>query len=215
MFLDSARLDELATATALGFVTGITMNPLLLRRAGVTDAREHLIAAVDAAPGIPILYQPGASDPAAFLRQAREAAGIAPDRIVIKIMAMVPFFAVARELAGSGVGCAMTAVYSPGQALAARDAGCRWVIPYVDRAARLLPGGQRLVGDMRATLDAAGATTTILAASVKSPEQAVRAVRDGAHEVSVPLEVLAALADHELSRTAAEGFADAADGIQW
>lgn len=215
MFLDSARLDDIQTAAALGYVTGITMNPLLLQRAEVTEARAHLAAAVAASGQMPIFYQPGATEPEEFLVQAQEAVEVAPDRIIIKIMATGPFFPVAQQLARSGIRCAMTGVYSPGQALAARDTGCEWVIPYVDRAARLMPGGEDLVHQLRLTLDAVGTETSILAASVKSVTQAVRAIQDGAHEVSVPLEVLSALADHDLSRTAAEGFAEAAAAIHW
>lgn len=215
MFLDSARIEDLTAAAAMGFVTGITMNPLLLQRAGVTDAKKHLAEALEAIPEVPVLYQPCASDPATFMVQAREAVGFAPGRIAIKIMALEQFFAVARDLSSDGVRCAMTAVYTPGQALAASDAGCRWVIPYVDRALRLMPGGQTLVGDIRATLDAAGATPSILAASVKSAGQALTAIRDGANEVSVPLNVLSELVDNELSRSAADGFAQAATQIQW
>jgi transaldolase len=215
VFLDSASLEDLTAATKLGFVTGVTMNPLLLRRAEVTDALGHLVAALQTAPGIPILYQPCSEEPETFLVQAREAVETAPDRIAIKVMALPPFYAVARELVRSGVRCAMTAVYTPGQALAAKDAGCEWVIPYVDRAARFLPGGEDIVQDIRVVLDSVDARTQILAASLKSGEQAVQAVRDGAHEVSVPLSVLGEISSHELSRTAAEGFAEAAAGIRW
>ncbi|MDQ1295096.1 MAG: transaldolase [Actinomycetota bacterium] len=215
MFLDSAGLEDLTAATKLGFVTGVTMNPLLLRRAEVTDAREHLAAALRAAPGIPILYQPCSEEPETFLVQAREAVETAPDRIAIKVMALPPFYAVARKLVRSGVRCALTAVYTPGQALAAKDVGCEWVIPYVDRAARLLSGGEDLVQDLRVVLDSVDARTQILAASLKSGEQAVQALRDGANEVSVPLSVLGELSSHELSGTAAEGFAEAAAEIRW
>lgn len=215
MYLDSARLDDLRTAAGLGFLTGLTMNPLLLQRAGVEAARRHLAEVVRQAPEIPIFYQPCSEDPDTFLAQAHEAVTVAPDQVVIKIMALKRFFAVARSLTDSGIRCAMTGVYSPAQALAAGDAGCTCVIPYVDRAARLLPDGSTLVRDIRAVLDRVGGKTSLLAASVKSPQQAVQAIRDGADEVSVPLEVLLALTEHPLTESAAEGFAAAAATIRW
>ncbi|MGH2589213.1 MAG: transaldolase family protein, partial [Actinomycetota bacterium] len=105
---------------------------------------------------------------------------------------------------------ALTAVYAPGQALLANAAGAEWVIPYVNRAGRLAERGDRLVRDVAAVLTSAGGTTRILAASIKSAGEAVRAVLDGAAAVSAPLDVLIDLDRHPLTTAAIEEFARAA-----
>lgn len=87
--------------------------------------------------------------------------------------------------------------------------GAEWVIPYVDRASRLRPG-EPVVASLRAVLDALGSPTGILAASIKTPEQAVRALCAGARAVSAPLSVLQAMCHDPLTESAVEEFAAAA-----
>ncbi len=186
MYLDSARLDDLRTAAGLGFLTGLTMNPLLLQRAGVEAARRHLAEVVRQAPEIPIFYQPCSEDPDTFLAQAHEAVKVAPDQVVIKIMALKRFFAVARSLTDSGIRCAMTGVYSPAQASppgtpAAPASSRTWTgRPGSSGRFDAGPGHPGGAGQGRREDLAAGRQR-------EEPQQAVQAIRDGADEVSVPL----------------------------
>src|ERR1035437_253232 len=109
VLLDSASLEDAATAAELGFVSGITTNPTLMA--------------------------PGTSPPLAHLHRA--AGGLSP----------------------------------PAQALLAHETGCRWVIPYVDRAARQSVGGLVVVNALAAILERLQSGTRILAASLKSAPQ--------------------------------------------
>lgn len=74
--------------------------------------------------------------------EALQAVRLAPERVVLKIPARSDLYGLAATLVGGGVACAITAVYSPGQALLAAKVGAEWMIPYVDRASRLLDGGE-------------------------------------------------------------------------
>ena len=93
--------------------------------------------------------------------------------------------------------CCVTAVYSPAQALIAREAGASYVAVYVNRAARLMGDGIQLVRDVAKIV--AGSSTEIIAASVKSSEEACASLAAGAHHLTLPYEVLTGLITHPLS----------------
>ena len=99
-------------------------------------------------------------------REAREALALDPARVVAKLPATLEAISSGRALHDEGYRCALTAVYSPAQALLAHEAGCAWVIPYVDRAARHSAG--HVVEELAAVLERLGSETRILAASLKT-----------------------------------------------
>jgi transaldolase len=204
IFLDSADPAAARAAAELGFVRGITTNPTLIAAHGApSDVLDELL---DVWPG-PLFYQPTFSEPESAEAEARAAHGRAPDRVVIKLPAQLELFALAARLAGEGIDCAITALYSPAQYALASAANARWVIPYVDRSRRLEPDLPPVVRRL-AMLTSAEAMPAILAASIKTPEQAVAALADGARAVSAPLAVIAAMAGHPLTDAAVEQFAD-------
>ena len=138
-------------------------------------------------------------------REARAAAALAPDRVVAKLPATLEAITLAAALHADGIRSALTAVYSPAQALLAHEAGCIWVIPYVDRAARHSAGA--VVLELAAVLARLQSSTRILAASLKTAPQVVSSILDGSHDVTAPLEVLRGLAAHPLTDSAVREFA--------
>jgi transaldolase len=204
LLVDSADRDEIRRATATGLVTGVTMNPALVAARAPTAPLDVLAAALDVSGAGPVFYQPTSPDRAEAALEVDAAVALAPDRVVIKLPAVAGSTPVARRLYGAGVPVALTAVYAPAQALVAAALGCRWVIPYVDRARRLLPDAPPVVPALAAVLRGGG--PRILAASVKSGEQAVEAVLQGAHAITAPLAVLEQLIDHPLSDSAVAEF---------
>ena len=204
ILLDSASLDDAAAATKLGFVRGITTNPALMARE-TKEPLDHLARLLEAFPEGPVCYQPTRSTYEEMDEQARAAAALAPERVVAKLPATLEAITLATELKRDGVKSALTAVYSPAQALLAHEAGCVWIIPYVDRAARHSAGA--VVMEQAAVLEQLDSSTRILAASLKSAPQVVEAVLDGAHDVTAPLDVLRALPAHPLTESAVREFA--------
>ena len=153
ILLDSASLDDAAAAAKLGFVRGITTNPALMAR----ETREplaHLARLLEAFPEGPICYQPTRSGYEEMDEQARAASALAPDRVVAKLPATLEAITLATALLKDGIPSALTAVYSPAQALLAHEAGCTWIIPYVDRAARHSAGA--VVVEQAALLEQVG-----------------------------------------------------------
>jgi len=204
ILLDSASLDDAAAAAKLGFVRGITTNPALMAQE-TKEPLAHLARLLEAFPEGPICYQPTRSAFEEMDEQARAAAALAPRRVVAKLPATLEAITLATELKRDGIPSALTAVYSPAQALLAHEAGCVWIIPYVDRAARHSAGA--VVAEQAAVLEQLDSSTRILAASLKSAPQVVEAVLDGAHDVTAPLDVLRALPAHPLTESAVREFA--------
>ena len=204
ILLDSASLDDAAAAARLGFVRGITTNPALMARE-TKEPLAHLARLLEAFPEGPICYQPTRSSYAEMAEQARAAAALAPDRVVAKLPATLEAITLAVELHQEGIDSALTAVYSPAQALLAHEAGCMWIIPYVDRAARHSAGA--VVVEQAAILEQLDSPTRILAASLKTAPQVVESILDGAHDITAPLDVLRALPAHPLTESAVREFA--------
>jgi transaldolase len=105
----------------------------------------------------------------------------------------------------------VTAVYTVAQAAVAREAGAKYIAVYVNRATRLLGDGLGLVARMAGVLR--GSPTEILAASLKSPEEAAAALLAGADHLTLPLEILEAMTTDDLSLQTAEEFRQKGVGI--
>ena len=204
ILLDSASLEDAAAAAKLGFVRGMTTNPALMARE-TEEPLAHLARLLEAFPEGPICYQPTRSTYDEMDEQARTAAALAPDRVVAKLPATLAAITLATVLKKDGIRSALTAVYSPAQALLAHEAGCVWVIPYVDRAARHSAGA--VVVEQAAILEQLDSSTRILAASLKTAAQVVESILDGAHDITAPLDVLRGLPAHPLTESAVREFA--------
>jgi transaldolase len=207
LFLDSAKIDEVKQALALGYVTGVTTNPSIM--AQVDAAPRVVIAQICAATEGPVFYQLTAKTRKEQERDGRDIAALGrQDQVVLKIPATSDNMGLIRLLSND-IPCAATAVYSAAQALAANEAGADYVIPYVNRATRLLGDGLKLVREIRAVLDCFEEPAAILAASIKSPDEAVAAVTAGADDLTMPLEILRQLGNHPLSDQAIAEFSRA------
>jgi len=206
ILLDSASVDDAAAAAELGFVHGITTNPALMARE-TKEPLAHLERLLAALPSGPICYQPTRTSYADMNDETRAVAALAPDRVVAKLPATLDAIKLAAALTDDGIRCALTAVYSPAQALLAHEVGCAWVIPYVDRAARQSDGGLSVVDSLAAILKRLQSSTRILAASLKSAPQVVDSILHGAHDITAPLDVLVSLPAHPLTESAVREFA--------
>jgi len=207
--VDSALVDEVRRAVALGFVRGCTTNPLLMAKVVISPHKviEEICRLV---PG-PVFYQVTGRTLAEREREGREFHAICPDKVVLKIPATTENLTLITRLAPK-IPCAVTAIFSGHQTYGAVAAGARWVIPYVNRTTRLLGDGGKLVREMKAVIKASGSNVRILAASIKSPEEAAAAVIAGADDLTLPLAVLSALGNHRLSAEALSEFDRAGAG---
>ncbi|MBW4575800.1 MAG: transaldolase [Aphanothece sp. CMT-3BRIN-NPC111] len=208
IYLDSAIVAEAQVARELGWVKGITTNPTLLSKSDLS-VQTTLEKLAELTTG-PVFYQLVASDLDEMLAEGRAAFEILGSQTVLKIPASLVGFQVVACLSPE-IPCAVTAIYSAAQAAVSREAGAKYAIAYVNRATRLLGDGVALVRNMASVL--AGSTTEILAASIKSPEEAVASLQAGAHHLTLPLEMLQAMTTHELSLQTMNEFAKTGKGI--
>jgi len=203
LFLDSARIEEVRQAVELGYLAGVTTNPTIMAKAK-GEPKEIIRQICAIAPG-PVFYQVTAKTVAEREREGREFFGISPEKVVLKIPATSENMALMARLSRN-IPCAATAVYSGHQTLVACEAGARYVIPYVNRATRLLGDGCKLVAEMAAVVKATGKAAEILAASIKSADEATQAVLAGANHLTLPMDILLSLGNHPLSDAAIEEF---------
>jgi transaldolase len=209
LFLDSADVKEAERAMQMGFVAGATTNPTLMARIG-RPAYDVISELCSLCRG-PVFHQLAASS----LREMREEAerfhAIAPGRVVMKVPCNLTGLQLTSQLADT-VPCALTAVFSAAQTYLACQADARYVIPYVNRATRLCGDGIALVYQMAGIVERAGSGTEIVAASLRTPAEVVEAILNGAHHVTIPLQLIEEMAEHKLSALAIEEFAQAAAG---
>lgn len=208
LYLDSALVSDAQAAVRFGWVHGITTNPTLLAKSPLPPA-ETLTELARLTSG-PVFYQLVSSGVGEMMNEAQHAKDLLGDQLVLKIPPTKAGFTVTTELSSS-INCAITAIFSPAQALVAEAAGAHFVIIYYNRILRLLPDGARVLADTIVAL--ASSHTEILVASIKSPAEAVAAHLAGCHHLTMPLEVLTGMMQHDLSLEAVEEFSRQGVGI--
>ncbi len=211
LYLDCAVVDEVAALAATYPLAGVTTNPTLrlaaIERGQRLSEPELARALLEACDGA-IFIQPAAPDAQALATAAQRLAALDSARIVIKLPANTAGMGAAARLGPAAVRFAFTAVYSLAQAYIAAMAGAEWLIPYVDRMRRSGADATTVIRQMRDTIrgQAMPANTRVLAASLKSPAQVGEALLAGADDVTVPPDVLRALAEDPASEAAIGQF---------
>jgi transaldolase len=193
IFIDSAIFQEAQAAKSLGWVRGVTTNPLLMAKTG-DEARIVLakLASLEIGPVFYQLVSPTLDD---MFKEMELAAKIVGPALVLKVPPTRTGFQFVSQCTDHP--CCVTAVYSPAQALIARETRARYVAVYVNRATRLMGDGFRLVREVAEILK--HSRTEIIAASIKSSEEAYLSLAAGAHHLTLPYEVLTGLITHPLS----------------
>jgi transaldolase len=205
LFLDSASVEEARQASGLGLIEGITTNPILL--AQVEGRPEDIIINLcNAFHGL-VFYQLTAPTVEERHNEARHMASLRAGQIGLKIPCTLENLALANRLVQNKYIVGITAIFSPAQVYLACQAGVKYILPYVNRSTRLLGDGIELVSQMRAVIDACGSSVEVLAASVKTAQEAVATTLAGADHITLPLQVIQAMGDHELSEQAITEFA--------
>ncbi|WP_066424695.1 transaldolase family protein [Anabaena sp. 4-3] len=208
LYLDSAIASEAEIVQHWGWVKGITTNPTLLAQAETPP--ETTLKTLVALTSGPLYYQLLSADKQGMVAEGRKAFEIIGSQTILKIPATPLGFEVVATLSPE-ITCSVTGIYSPAQAAVAKEAGAKIAIAYVNRATRLLGDGIALVRDMASILK--GSDVEILAASIKSPEEAAASLQAGAHHLTLPLAMLQAIATHEFSQKTVADFAASGIGL--
>jgi transaldolase len=174
-------------------VRGVTTNPILLAKAG-GEARTVLASLAHLEMG-PLFYQLVSPTLDGMCKEMEHAAKIVGPALVLKVSPTQVGFQFVNQCVDVS-GC-VTAVYNPAQALVASEAKARYVAVYVNRATRLMGDGLRLVRAVAEVLK--GSRTEIIAASIKSAEEACASLVAGAQHLTLPHEVILDLIKHPLT----------------
>ncbi|MEA5561184.1 transaldolase family protein [Planktothrix agardhii] len=208
LYLDSAIISEAQIVKDWGWVKGLTTNPTLLAKSELSP--EETLKQLKQLISGEIYYQLMASDFQGMVREGKKAFELLGEQTVLKIPATSVGFQTVAYLSAE-IPCSVTAIYSAAQAAVAMEAGAKYAIAYVNRATRLLGDGIELVKQMNDILTES--PTKILAASIKSPQEAAATLQAGAHHLTLPLEILRAITTHELSEQTVIEFNQNGRGI--
>ncbi len=211
LYLDSADLADLQTCLPHPAVHGVTTNPTLLRRAGITRATlPDLLATCLRLGARQVQAQVHAADTDGILADARQLVRqFNPGQLVIKIPATRDGLRAGAELSAGGTPVTYTAVYAPEQAHFAGQLGAAYAAPYLGRLEDAGVDGLALIGQMQSLL--AGTNTRLLVASIRSRAAYLALLGLGVGSITIPPKLFTELFDHPATLDAERGFlADAA-----
>jgi transaldolase len=202
-FIDTANIDEIREAAALGVLDGVTTNPSLVAKEG-KDFHSRLREIVSVVNG-PISAEVTSTVPDEMLEQAHELSQISPN-IVIKLPVTREGLQVCRKLRNDEIRVNMTLCFSPAQALLAAKADATYISPFIGRLDDISSDGMELIRQIRVIYDNYGYETQILAASIRHPMHLVEAALAGADVATIPLSVIMQLLKHPLTDIGQEKF---------
>jgi len=206
-FIDTAKLEEIREAHALGLVDGVTTNPSLCAKIGIkTDQQfENLIREICELVQGPVSAEVTATDEAGMLAQARHLAKI-HEWVAVKIPMTADGLKATRILAEEGIKVNVTLIFQPLQALLAAKAGAAYVSPFIGRLDDISQRGMEIVEQILTIFENYGFDTEIIVASVRHPLHVLEAAVAGADIATVPYGVMLQLMKHPLTDAGLKKF---------
>jgi transaldolase len=202
-FIDTANLDEIKEANALGVLDGVTTNPSLVAKEGkeFIPLLKEICAVVDG----PISAEVVSTEFTGMMKEAHDLAKIHKN-IVIKIPLIKEGLKAVKALHGEGIRTNVTLCFSPNQALLAAKAGASYISPFVGRLDDISTDGMQLIEQIITIYNNYGYDTEVLVASVRHPIHVVQAALMGAHVCTMPFKVIDQLVKHPLTDIGLEKF---------
>ena len=202
-FIDTANIEEIKQADALGMVDGVTTNPSLVSKEG-REFKGLIKEICDLIEG-PVNAEVVSLEADGMIEEARDLAKLA-DNIVVKIPMIEEGLKAVRILAAEGIQTNVTLCFSPLQALLAAKAGAAYISPFVGRLDDISHQGMDLVEDIVTIYDNYGFETEVIVASVRNPLHVLDAALMGADIATIPFKVIQQLAKHPLTDIGLEKF---------
>ena len=199
-FIDTANLSDIKEAQDMGILDGVTTNPSLMAKEGVSghdNVIKHYQAICDIVDG-DVSAEVIATDFEGVVKEG-EALAELDDKIVVKIPMIKDGIKAIRYFTDRGIKTNCTLVFSAGQALLAAKAGATYVSPFIGRLDDISTDGMGLIDTIRLIYDNYGYETEILAASVRHPMHIIQCAELGADVMTGPLSAINALLKHPLT----------------
>ncbi len=196
IFLDTANIEQIRQANALGAIEGVTTNPSLLSKE--QGDWKKIIRQICKEIDGPVSVEVIATESPAMLAEARDLVKIAPN-IVVKVPVTLEGLKTIKELHLRGIETNATLVFSANQALLAAKAGATYVSPFIGRLDDIGQDGMQLVQDLMSIFRNYDLPTQVLAASIRNSSHFFQAALLGADAITIPLGVLFELVRHPLT----------------
>lgn len=206
-FIDTANLDQIKEAQELGVLDGVTTNPSLMAKEGITG-KENIInhykkicKLVEGDVSAEVI----STDFAGMVKEGEELAKL-HEQIVVKIPMIKEGVKALKYFSDKGIRTNCTLVFSAGQALLAAKAGATYVSPFIGRLDDISTDGLNLIAEIRLIYDNYGFETEILAASVRHTMHVIECAKLGADVMTGPLSSIEGLLKHPLTDIGLEKF---------
>jgi transaldolase len=199
-FIDTANLAQIKEAHELGVLDGVTTNPSLMAKEGITgqdNVINHYKAICEITDG-DVSAEVIATTYNEIIAEGEYLASL-HEQIVVKVPMIKDGVKAIKYFSSKGIRTNCTLVFSAGQALLAAKAGATYVSPFIGRLDDVSTDGLRLIEDINTIYDNYGYRTQILAASVRHPMHILQCAKIGADVITAPLSAIAALLKHPLT----------------
>lgn len=199
-FIDTANLDQIREAQDLGILDGVTTNPSLMAKEGISGKEainQHYIDICNIADG-DVSAEVLSTTYEEMIKEGDELAAL-HERIVVKIPMIKDGVKALKYFSDKGIKTNCTLIFSAGQALLAAKAGATYVSPFLGRLDDISVDGLNLIEEIRTIYDNYYFETEILAASIRSPMHIINCAKIGADVITSPLPPILSLLKHPLT----------------
>lgn len=199
-FIDTAKLSDIQEAKDLGILDGVTTNPSLMAKEGISgesNIMSHYKKIAEIIDG-DVSAEVISTDFGGMVEEGKKLAAIAPN-IVVKVPMIKEGVKAISWFTANGIRTNCTLVFSPGQAILAAKAGASYLSPFIGRIDDITWDGMQLIRDIAEIYAIQGYDTEILAASIRNPRHIVEAAKSGADIITCPLKAMEGLLKHPLT----------------
>jgi transaldolase len=199
-FIDTANLDQIKEAQDLGVLDGVTTNPSLMAKEGITGADNiiaHYKKICDIVEG-DVSAEVISIDFEGMVKEGEALAALHP-QIVVKLPMIADGVKACKYFSDKGIKTNVTLVFSPGQALLAAKAGATYMSPFLGRLDDISTDGLQLIAEIRQIYDNYGFETQILSASVRNTMHVINCAKIGSDVMTGPLSSITGLLKHPLT----------------
>lgn len=202
-FIDTANLDDIREANALGVLAGVTTNPSLVAKEGA-DFHERLREITSEVSGS-VSAEVVSEKAEDMVKEGKVLAEIAPN-ITVKVPMTLEGLKAVKAFTDLGIKTNVTLIFSANQALLAARAGATYVSPFLGRLDDIGQDGLALISQIAEIFYVHGIDTQIIAASIRHPIHVTEAAIRGAHIATIPYKVITQLVNHPLTDQGIEKF---------
>lgn len=206
-FIDTANLDQIKEAQDMGILDGVTTNPSLMAKEGITghdNIMKHYVDICNIVEG-DVSAEVISTDFEGMVREGEALADL-HDQIVVKLPMIKDGVKACKYFSDRAIKTNVTLVFSPGQALLAAKAGATYVSPFLGRLDDISTDGLNLIAEIRQVYDNYDFETQILAASIRHTMHVIDCAKIGADVMTGPLNSITGLLNHPLTTIGLEKF---------